>query len=720
MPALTPKESAELGRRILLVKNSLIGRLLAPSGALLYGNEVLTHLNVLIQQPLIVLLYRDGDAGAIEYTRHFDFGKAKASRGSLDLRVGGQNSEEPFNPARDYGPIPPSVFRIFGTHYYVRVFLLDITGEDRPFYEIPTESNKTAFSYLPSPLRLVARYAQYCTKHFFTFSKEEEDSYGTKFLAEILKKLTDVLEAATYFDLEKGGNNMPAQSRRQRTQVKPKDIGRVTEQLRRLLHSKKKWLEPLDQVYKRSSFSARTLKLLGNKDTNWQRPKTYPNIFFALRSYTRGQPRAKRHLPTGEPFEGYAHDLWFSISDTQRNDMREYLEWLRDQGMHEYIKKAGGELYGDGLWNFEKYPGYANFAKSLDLEFWRILGAGASDAYAQEQKLPAIREEELRVHDGIDLLLDTFTSFIGTNSTSLVDAIFYCGASLYRMPFRRLGGLGRLHGLEAAYLQLNEVDQECFSFAHLSSEGFSELRNDCLRVVTFFYLSRMLGQANSDLSKYYTKIHLYPIDISGAIMGAVGKVSFQLKEVGADNMPVKADDWNREYLFYTETVADVQTAMVRHYRELHVTLVSKAIGSGVRRMLRRTSQLGMAQMEALRHFVFEINATIEDIARVCPLPTYTFMVIGSSRKPGLPQFDKSGTLYEWYFVRLGLKIELAFRVEKGSEIFRGSLGPGTEYFLSEHSSRLGEKVQEEVLLALNWVPRSGNVVELRGGGDANG
>jgi len=648
----------EIVRRVRVTKQALIGALLAPSGVAITGNEFITFINVLIQQPIIVLLYEHTSDGFV-YRKHFDYRKAQESRGSLALKALSRSGYVTFEPDEAKAVGSASLFRVCDTNYLLRVFLLDTTADDQPFYEV---QNRLSASRSGSAASTVTQeYTRLCLGGLLEFDDQDSRAYGDAFISALNKKLSELLDRHRYTE-DRYDNG----SRRERTLVRHGDPERIK---KFYADRKREWVrqrQGLDLVYTHASYGARTLKLLGTNPRTPTHGGEFPNIFFSFSAYDRALPRAARVDSENVSFAGYAHSISFLISDTQKKDILEYFSWMGKIGENYYSSglPIKNELYGEG-WDFSSSPGYKSLAHDLDRRFWELL----------------------REAGGAEKVLELLRSSVGGDSTSMVDPVFYYGASLYRMPFRRLGGLGRLNGLRRVYEGLSREERKGFSLEHISGPDHEELRNDCLRVVAFFYLSRMLGPVCSSQINHYTKVHLYPLTVAGAIVGTVGKISFQPKVARADDLPVPSFAWNQEFLYFTEVVSAVRNAVDAQFREFQIDRLASAVERALVDLIKGGRSTGTISTAAIREFVDAINDESRCIARVCPYPAFRFAASTDDATVHFPGVHR---------IAIGEFLSLSFSREPSWDVFRALVTHGSDVLVDEVGRALEARLDHHV------------------------
>jgi hypothetical protein len=648
----------EIVRRVRVTKQALIGALLAPSGLAITGNEFITFINVLIQQPIIVLLYEHTDDGFV-YRKHFDYRKAQESRGSLALKALGRVGFVTFEPDEAGTVDSGSLFRVCDTKYLLRVFLLDTTAEDQPFYEV--QNRRTASRRSSSASTVTQEYTRLCLGGLLEFDEQDSRAYGDAFISALNKKLSELLDRHRYTK-----DRFDNGSRRVRTLVRHGDSEKVK---KFYVDRKREWIrqrQGLDLVYTHASYGARTLKLLGTNPRTQTHGGEFPNIFFTFSAYDRELPRATRGDAGIASFAGYAHSISFVISDTQRKDILEYFSWMGRIGENYYSTglPIKNELYGEG-WDFSSSPGYRSLAQDLDRKFWGLL----------------------KEDGGAGKVLEILCSSVGGGSTSMVDPVFYYGSSLYRMPFRRLGGLGRLNGLRRIYEGLSPEARERFSLEHINGPDHDELRNDCLRIVAFFYLSRMLGPVCSSQVDHYTKVHLYPLTVAGAIVGTVGKISFQPKVARPDDLPVPSFAWNQEFLYFTEVVSAVRNAVDAQYREFQIDKLALAVERALVKLIDDGRSTGTISTNATREFVDAINDESRCIARFCPYPAFRFVASTD---------DVPAHVSGMHRIAIGESLCLSFSREPSWDVFRTLVTHGSDVIVDEVGRALEARLNHRV------------------------
>lgn len=682
------EDRTEIIRRVSLVKHHLISDLLASGGHTLSTSGILNHITILLQLPVILLIYKESeDARKAEWLQHFDFKKTRASRGGLifkDLQNRPINQRDPIlleNGEQNH------LFEIFGTRKFLRVFLLEdpINSMDEFIEVLANQHGDIGIENDTQDRRNKREYSRICLNGLLAFDVEDEKNYGLEFLSIIQQKVIDIIVAQKY--------EKPPPERRARTLLPVLKISntklepdRSVEQYLREASSKG---SGLNRIYNRSKFASRAIKSIWRTQggaLSEDASKSAPNVIFTLRSYNRHVARCARQIFGEEPFHGYAHNVSFVVPLSQLEHIEEYFRALQKCGAKFYRD----EQYGASDWKAIDEP-YKNFAASLNTEFWRVLGRGAI---------------------GISILSKILTSRIGSSATSLVDSVFYYGSALYRMPFRRQGGLDRIYGLKEIYDALPESERKTFNIKHItekyinslglswSKEKIREIHIDCLRVVVFFYLTRMLGPNINKKHEYWTKILLFPIDVSGAVVGTLGCVSFEKKEPDVrQRMPSERAIWNQELYFFSEIFASSQQFLRQQYRNFQIKCLSDALKLSLQRLIERTlaDEDECTPPEAFAELVDSLNSEAEAISRVCPYPRPLFQLgleekvikIDSSDPNGARKYLEKLALKTWSedadmasdaeekYVTIGSNIRLYIKPCEDLEIFRAHQGlPG--------------------------------------------
>lgn len=636
----SPPDRRELTRRVGSIKYELINTLLSPDGHLPTGNDLITHTNVLIQLPILLFIYKQQGEEYI-HQPHFDLPKTKISRQSLKLcsskLIDDQNLSIKSNKLNNLKDTD-ELFSIFNTDFYIRCFLLDTSEDDQPFYEIGIKSN--SFANMKRFIKSTARksmefryeYARICLNGLLSFHPRDNLYYNHEFQKEINSKLNDILTNFIYITPHNKDRATLTIASKEDAEYANEIIGNYYNEnsiYKSLIHSR------LDKTYCNASYAAYALKLLGGNAISSENSFLAPNIFIMTRAYNRESRRASQNLKDDYHFKGYAFNIRFEFPETQRKEIRNYLIKLSEASQYprtvlSAYKNVGiNEFFGgyanskDLKWVFDgkknetiEGEAYANFSRSLDDWFWGILKKiHSSSSNRNKEKL-------------LNKLIDILSSTIGAQSTSMVDPIFYYGASIYRMPFRRKGGLGRLHELSEVYESLPDTEKMNFCINHLRRISIQELRTDCYRVILFFYLSRMLASHQYQSEKYDTKVHFYPIDIGGAIAGAIGKVSLDLKEVERNKsdagLPTDNKTWNQEVIFYTEVVTAVRASLRRQYRDLQIEYLSTVFNNLFSRLLEKSRATKTISRQELNNMAEDMNKQSRIISRICPYPKINF------------------------------------------------------------------------------------------------
>lgn len=694
------EDRTEIVRRVTLVKHRLIFDLLAASGNPISTNGILNHITVLLQQPTIVLLYKSSaDGNSAEWVQHFDFNKTKNSRGSLELKgLNRQILEMPENVKLRNGQ-NDGLFRVYGSRFFLRVFLLETQElNDGLFVELSNKPYVVKKIGKNDSERDKKEYCRLCLSGLLIFDLDDQSNFGIEFLDGIIEKVEDVFLEQVY--------EIPPDDRRSRTLLRA-DQKKAKKAVETYFSNALGSDHGLDRIYTRAKFASKAIKTIGRSGAiskSVHGDDILPNIFFSLRAYDRLEPRCVRKLPNGGGiFHGYAHNISFAIPYHQKDSIIKHFLAIAERGEGGYID----ERYG-GEWEFS-HEGYKNFAKSLDKLFWHIL--------------------ERRGRQ-IPFLLNTLISKVGSSSTSVVDPVFYYGSALYRMPFRRDGGLDRLYGLREIFDSLPDVEKPLFSISHLKHGKHLELRRDCLRVVIFFYLTRMLGPALARKSGYWTKLIIFPLDVSGAVVGTIGCVSFEPKiefDEGRSRpveLPSESGFWNQEFYFFSEIVSSAQRVLRQQYRDFQIKQISIVFGKALNDLILKTIENdGFTKKSMVENLIGVMNSESVAVARACPYPRYVFdwglqvRDLDRIRKGARISSDNNSQFkaeknindlaqggdqaIEPIYIDIGTKIRLIADISKREEVFRGYYTtPGFSKVLRENLYSLKAKLEETVKMVL--------------------
>jgi hypothetical protein len=696
-------EKQEIARRVCSIKERLIGEVLSSSGNPIALNGIFNYLSVLVQLPMLVLLYEKTEDSYI-LKEHFDFEKTKSSRGSLALQVYDEAAAlyVDFEPkANKPVDLDYELIQIYQTDYFVRVFLLKIGGEDNaPFFEMPIKPLQTKEHY--DVYEMQREYARLCLIGALTFDTPSDKTlYGTAFLSELNSKIVSIFKSHDYETQTKEDR----ENRRQKTLVNEN----INEDIQKFVKARNSditgKLHSLDRLYRRASYASRTLKRIGKSTGTDDNSSTVdiPNLIFFLRTYDRSTPRAQRVIEDekGKVFRGYAHNVSVVLPYQQEEDLKERFQVLQNVSNSSDVAYRG-ERYANN-WEFTNAD-YKTFAQSLDQEFWK----------------------EVKTPEGVQKLLDILKSPMGSHTTSMADAVFYYGTSMYRIPFRRDGGLSRIFELPEIYRNLNLEDRNNFVFELLPNEAESMVRHDCLRVVTLFYVSRMLARSCSDQHLYWTKAHLYPIDVAGTVVGAIGNFSYELKipttENGDTPLPIDTATWNQEFYFFVEIFGAIQRALRQQFRDFQINRLGEELSSSLSDLIsdasRNNYMVGLPDMEK---FVERLNTESRRIARVCPYPAYEFNLIESTKYRQKDMDENT--------VPLGTALALQFERKKDWDIFRplfgakelpsgsdfgGNILPGIDFVFKENAQSLVTKLHERAKMTLETAAKL-QAVESRSG-----
>lgn len=684
----------ELHRRSNVIWSILVDRVLAPEGNKLSCNELMTLVSVLLQHPSIILVYKNTN-NQWKLVNHLNFEKLKISRGSLELKS--LNAEKSINPTELTES--SNIFKIFNTNYGLRVFVLDTSGNDRPFYEV----NKRISEKKPETrLTWTITLSLELLKHLFELNTINSQKSGRIFIDAINADLTKILDefSAEYISSSqnKSGEIFMPTSRRAVTKLPALEEQTVKRLIRRKRIEMTQAGHQLDRIYTKASFAAKILNSMGIASSDTKEYGEYPNIFFTLRTYDRLSARCGMG-PIEPLFDGYMHNVALAIPETQKRDIGNYLLWMRKKGRLGYKNMSGFkmELFGDPSWEY-KNDHFKKFAETVDIEFWKILTSGSE-------------------RSAISKLIRILQTPTGSESISIFDVIFYYRASIYRMPFRRNGGMEMLWGLERLYQSLSESEKHSFSFhtLELNRRNNKEIIFDILRVVVLFYVTRFLGPVCSDLCNSYTKLHIYPIEVDGSIVGSIGKVSFSNGErVGYDQRAISSisvydlidadrglnlktseentPSWDQEVLFFRSVVLTVQDSIRQQYKDMQVDEICKCVYTELLILIRMATSGQVKIGYLLNDFINKINSFSVNLCRICPYPAYVFS-IGDS--PTDPNNSLAVKIIDGFW--------LTFIQDKNIGAFRAFSKYGSKYSENQQSVSLKLKLEETVRACLESI-----------------
>lgn len=669
----------EINRRADVIRAELVRQILAPGGHPLLGGDFVTYINILIQLPILVFFYKKVD-GKFAYRKHFDVNKFKVSRGSLRLvSPSSNNIDVDLADLENSDENRARLFRIFNTKFYVRCFILDTRKDDQPFYEITAN--------LETSLGIQYEYTRVLLQNLFDSNSSDLSFYSKSFRAALFDKIEKTLEDFEYVEPQADRGKITTQTVEETSALSMLNYfasGRRPSYKNEGLY--KEFSERLNNSIEDAAYSASLLKKNSHVTGGENLEKNAPNMFLMLRAYER--EKNNRRASVKDVFRGYAYDTRFNISVSQREKIKSYLKRLGQLGKDGY-KKLGGvngfnELYGgyenprNQHWDFGKSKdakrdiAYRNFAKSLDEWFWLYL-----------KPLRNLR---------IKFIVDTFLSPIGSQSISMVDPLFYYGASIYRMPFRRDGGLERLKGLANLYEELTEEEENDFSFSMLRKiENISqriELQRDCIRVIVFFYLTRLFAINNGNQAELYTKVHLYPIDVGGVVVGSIGKISFDSKEEKRKHedikLPTIRQTWDEEVMFLSSVVLPIRASLRRQYRDLHLEYLVNQFSTELYGIVNTSKDKIIADLDK---FESVLNKSSLAISKVCPYPSVSFKFEENSTPLRESKLTK--------IVDLG-GVKLIIRQERLPSIFR---------YLTRQKNQLTYDISRSLALRLDEVAK---------------
>lgn len=298
------------------------------------------------------------------------------------------------------------------------------------------------------------------------------------------------------------------------------DFRRIFE--RSLLPSYKRAIEPLRLL---ESFSHHT-----SRHNNNTILYNIPNIFFAIRTFTRESQRFSI-----DHFSGYDYDVCFVTpgafgdqhgkQDGQVKDLLDFFTCLgATSATHQNVNY------------FRNSCNNVPIAAELDDWFWKTIASP----------------------DGAETMVRKFRSWIGTQTRSFSDAAFTSGLSQIRFPFEQ-GGIRRIAGALNAQ-KLSDLPRDS--------------QEDAERIVSAYYL--MAGMAGSlfDPERKEIRLLLTPIEVGGTTWAVAGHL------VAAKSTTEVAEAygvWRRQYQFLTTIKRRIESSMQSALVEINLRWHAAAI-----------------------------------------------------------------------------------------------------------------------------------------------
>jgi hypothetical protein len=590
---------SEIERRAATVKNRLIADALDAGGSPLTVNGIVSYISVLLQVPNIVLLYKKESKTAkhLRYLPYFSIKNVFASREQTEIYNFAGTLYQKALYKKITSTIPENEgFRLFDTDICIKCYILYITKENTSkFYELNKNFENSKIKD-PKFKENIGRqkYALNLLERFIKFSNDDAIFYSKDFLSEINSQIEKPFKNL-YFQSANDKKRLISIADVDMTSLVSKKIEQRFNEMRGENHG-------LDRIYSRAGFASGRLNFLTNKFEN----DVSSNILFSFRSFDRSAVRYENN-----EFSGFEYNVRFIIPHTQRNKIQDYFSLLKKGGKIKYSKsKSGQELYAAD-WDFEN-ANLKKLAIQLDQLFWNEISDKNNILFAD--------------------LLKVLDAPIGDGSASFFDIVFSQGTPVYRMPFRREGGLNRIREAAHLWVSLENLNlQKDWGYndvvTRLAAGWEKAAFQDCMRVVIFFYLSRMLGPAITNDSEYWTRITAYPIEVHGSVVGAIGMISYQSKNeiFSSGDVLVSSAAWNQEYLFFTEVVAAAQRTVRQQFRDYQ----NKELVHELRRCYyeaqAKSDEQGNLSKDGVDKYLLEpMNHMADVIARICPYPPYVF------------------------------------------------------------------------------------------------
>jgi hypothetical protein len=629
----------EINRRVAAVKQLLYGRVLGSGIGSLAISQVLGYLHLLVQEPLLVFLYERNDhkdKKTYALREYFDLEKVlranvrdyeligcenltavdtdKTSKTKPEINLTEEQREE-------------KLFQILDTRFYIRIFLL--VSQETDYNE---EASKARFQEIscksqPQKDTNTVRYVRECAHRLYggenglslkTGKVVESDFIDPEFFTAYKKELTDIMGKQSA-NLERGPELIQADK------IQVGDRERALTALRQKIEEERKWFSDnltgdrkgLDRIYRRFS---RPTRLIKRMSPTYPRDKAFehlsagnlPNIFFVFRSFDREYTRC-----TQSGFEGYTHNTRFVIPAHQREDLLKFLATLNDGKLTltERFSNIKQERDIEAAWDKKEALGkskpkvsyFAKLRNELDAKFW----------------------EMCKSEDGRVELVDMFGTTFGDNSLSFAESAFHSGSLMIRYPFRRRAGLTRVLAIERAYQSYvsNGGNPREFGLEQIDDEA----ENDALRVVLAYYVLGAMAPTISNRENHRTKLILFPIEVGGSVMGAVGHVVFEPRKDRKKPPPTETEAsrrWSAALHFFQDVYVPLIRDVRQLIRDLQLAALTETIESGVQRLYSNAirdenGELSVTQ-QAMNEFVTELNRRGRLAARFNPYRPYDF------------------------------------------------------------------------------------------------
>lgn len=544
----------EFYRRVESIRQLLIGLLLSSRQELVSTNQILGHLTLLVQQPLLMVVYESKEQGGdFSLVSYFDYEKTIKARGaSITLVRRDQESEklETTLPATYRDHLFPIFVRYNDAHqFFLRVFRMEeVPGNVSKFHEVRNPFNGTA----PVALTTVDHYIAASAAALFSFSKADYDAvkaehFDRSILGEVTKIVGRVLNHQRW---KRQGD------RRSQTLVPFEQQYEVETYGQDFFGQLRAKDGELDRLYRRISGPTSLIKKFAG--TNDGQPSV-PDVFFAFRSYDRDSARCVRSGSSG-----FAHNLRFVLPERQKSDLRKTL-------LSPEIKMRLQESESFSSIERDEFTG---LRLQLDHWFWAQVADGANDGFAE--------------------IFRVFESPIGSGALSLLEPAFYAGVPGYRYPFRREGGFDRIPAVGESLARFCAAGNKAsdFDIAHIEAgtEALTkEARDDVRRVVVAYYLFLMFAPGIVSRSRHWTTVLLFPIEVCGAISAVVGTVLF--RPIISNTHPEALTDvfaaaatqrWNTAMYFYKDVYLAAARDIRRMYRDSQIKLICDELAPLVR------------------------------------------------------------------------------------------------------------------------------------------